>query len=411
MSENIKTIEQAAAELKGQVTTAAKEAADTAVKVVKDSADAAMAEAQKALAAAKANDDEITKMATEYARNRGAHGGEAESIKGAFLRYVEAKDAEGKSIADKFKAFKETRKEFSFVLDEKAALDILTPGPTVGGPLPERRADIQGPLDEFDRVTTYIPGGSTTSNAHQFVRELAVIGGPGMVGEGELKPGLAITPELVTVPVRKMAVTIHMSEEVLEDMPRFVSYVQARANTLMNDLKDTQMLYGDNTGNNLQGVSPLATAFSAGTLRAANATGAHVLRAAIAHVRRLKEKCTAVFVNPDDLAQMEIDQSNGPLSQQIITFNGTGTPTIGRVPIVALDAVTAGTFIAGNFAGGVQYFDRKTRSLRIYDQNGTDAEHNMVLVVIEERGVQEVYRNKAFVKGTLAAGITALKAA
>lgn len=406
MSEQVKTIEEAVKKVTESAQTAAKAAADAAVADVKKVADAATAEAAKAL-------EEVGEMALKLARMAGGDGGRQEEVKGSFLRFVEKtqKDSNDKdfTIAQRLKAIKGTGKNISFDIDEKAALDILTPSPTVGGPLPERRDGIQGPLDEFDRVVNFVPGGTTTSTAHQYVRELSVIGGPGMVGEGELKPGMAITTEMVTAPVRKIAVTLHLSEEVLDDMPRFVSYLQARANTAVSDLKDAQLLFGDGTGNNLTGISTLAQQFSAGPLRKANAGNADVLRAAIAQIRRLKERCTAIFINPDDMAQMELDLDSA--GRPIITRNPTTLiAAIGSVPVIELDAVPVGSFLCGNFAGGAQYFERKGRTVRVYDQNGTDAEHNMVLVIIEERGVLEVYRNKSFVKGTYAAGKAALAA-
>lgn len=400
-------IKAAADKLKAEVKTTATEAATEAVKEVKTTADTAATDAKKAL-------EEIDKMALVIARKGGKLEGDDDKVKGSFLRFAEKADDKGKTLADKFKAFKENRKEIFINLDEKAALDILTPTGAAGGPLPQRNETILTPNDvDITRVGSYIPGGNTTSSAHTYVREKSVVGGPGMVGEGELKPGMKIETETVTTAVKKLAVTIHMSEEVLDDMPRFVSYVQARAGEMMDDLKDQQQLYGDNTGNNLQGVSPLAVPFSAGTLRIpgdAPATNADVLRAAVAHVRRLKERCTAIFINPDDAAQMELERDTYGRAY-LAALPGRDQLTIGRVPVIETDAVPVGNFICGNFRSGVQYFDRKARSLRIYDQNGTDAEHNMVLVVIEERGVQEIYRNKAFVKGTFAAGKTALKAA
>jgi HK97 family phage major capsid protein len=406
MSENVKTIEEAVKKVTESAQTAAKAAADAAVADVKQVAEAATAEAQKAMT-------EVGEMALKLSRLAGGDGGRQEEVKGSFLRFVEQtqKSKSGKeyTIAERLKAIKGSGSNFSFDIDEKAALDILTPGPTVGGPTPDRRDGIQGPLDEFDRVVNYVPSGTTTSNAHQYVRELSVIGGPGMVGEGELKPGMAITTEMVTVPVRKLAVTIHMSEEVLDDMPRFVSYVQARANTMMNDLKDVQLLFGDGTGNNLVGISTQAQQFSAGPLRKANATNVDVLRAGVAQIRRLKERCTAIFANPDDVTQMELDLDAA--GRPILTSTpGQPIATIGRIPVIELDAVPVGSFLMGNFANGAQYFERKGRTVRVYDQNKDDAEHNMVLVVIEERGVLEIPRNKSFVKGTYAAGKAALAA-
>jgi HK97 family phage major capsid protein len=397
-------------EVKGEAEKAGKDAAETAVKEVKTTAETAAADAKKAM-------EEIDKMALAMARNAGGDGGRQEQVKGAFLRFIEKKekqrDGSEASLADRIKSFKENRQQIAFELDEKAGLDILTPTTAAGGPLADRRDGILPPNDvDVTRVGSYIPGGTTTSNAHQYVREDSVIGGPGMVGEGELKPGMALTTTVVTAPVRKLAVTIHMSEEVLDDMPRFVSYIQARAQELMSDLKDQQQLYGDGTGNNLQGVSTVATNFSAGPLKLPAGiapTNADVLRAAVAHVRRLKERCTAIFINPDDAAQMELER-DAYGRPYLAALPGRDIATIGRVPVVETDAVPAGSFICGNFANGVQYFDRKARSLRIYDQNKDDAEHNMVLVVIEERGVQEIYRNKAFVKGTFQAGKTALAA-
>ena len=404
MSENVKTIEQAAAELKGQVQTAATDAANTAVLAVKTTAEAATAEAAKALAenATLATAQAATQKHLDALDIRVKHSYGADNAAGSFLEEL-------KSHGEQLQGRKHGQ-SVEFTLSTKGANDMLSPAAAPGRVIsPVRLPGIIGPPNQITHVRPLIAGGQIGAPSFTYLRESGFIGLPAMTAEGATKPQVGITMQEVVGQVKKVAAYFKMSSELMNDFPSLASYLTGRVDEKIKQVEDVQLLFGDNTGQNLQGISPLAQAINFGTLRATRAGIIDVVRAAAAQVRRSQFRCTDILMNPDDLAALELQKdANG---QYLLPTLLTGTlPTIGRVRLVEVDAMTAGSFLAGAFDLGAQVFEREGLTMRFFDQNEDDAITNKVTCVIEERLVQAVYRPEAFVKGTYVAGIAALSA-
>ena len=394
-------IKAAADRLKTEVTATAekagKDAAELAVKEVKALADEAKAAADTLATAQAATQKHLDALDIRLKHSYGA-----DSAAGAFL-------AELKGHGEQLQGRKRGQ-TVEFALSTKGVNDMLSgavaPGRVIS---PLRLPNIIGPVNQITHVRPLIAGGQIGAPSLTYLRESGFIGAPAMTAEGTTKPQVGVTMTEVVGQVKKVAAYFKMSSELMNDFPSLASYLTSRVDEKIKQVEDVQLLFGDNTGQNLQGISPLAQAFSAGALRATRAGIIDVIRAAAAQVRRSQFRCTDILMNPDDLAALELTKdANG---QYLLPTLLTGTlPTIGRVRLVEVDAMTAGSFLAGAFDLGAQVFEREGLTMRFFDQNEDDAITNKVTCVIEERLVQAVYRPEAFVKGTYVAGIAALSA-
>lgn len=407
MAEDVKTIEQAAVQLKAQVQTAATEAANAAVSEVKGT----LAEVKTAVdgfvptlkqitdAQAQFAKD-IDKLAVEAARNGGSKaGGPGED---EFLKAYTG-------VVEKVKS-RERGASVEFVLSSKAAVTMLTGATLPGRLIPTQTGPLVGRENVFQHVRDLIAPGNLTGNTLTYPRAIGIEGAPAITAEGQKKPQMSFTFEEVIAPVKKIPVYFKLSTEIVADASAFVSYMRAQAAEAIKDVEDTELLYGDNTSTHLQGIIPLAATFDASGIKVTNVQRIDILRLAVAQVRRAKFRATAIMMHPDDVAALELtkDLNGDYLLPTVLT--GMLPMMVGRVQIIEVDAMNEGEFLVGAFDRGAQVFEREGLTIRIFDQNEDDAVKNLVTVVLEERLMQAVYRPASFVKGTFAAAITAANA-
>jgi HK97 family phage major capsid protein len=400
MLEEVKTIEQAAAQLKNDIKGVAEEAAKTAVKEVAGTVADVKSQVEGFAPKLKQIQDDFDKFALEVARNGGSQGKAGEPNGDEFLKEYTAN-------LDKVKS-RERGQAVEFNLSQKAAVVMLTGATLPGRIIPSQTGPLVGRENVFQHVRDLIAPGTITGPTLTYPRAIGIEGGPATTGEGQKKPQMSFTFEEVIGTVKKIPVYFKISTELAADAPAFVSYMQAQAAEAIKDVEDQQLLYGDNTGTNLQGIMPLATPFSGtGVAKVPNAQKIDVLRLAIAQVRRAKFRATAIMLNPDDCADLELqkDAEGRYLLPTILTGL---MPQIGRVQIIEVDAILPGEFLVGAFDRGAQVFEREGLTIRIFDQNEDDAIKNLLTVVLEERLMQAVYRPNSFVKGNFDTAIAAI---
>jgi HK97 family phage major capsid protein len=393
--------ERLKAEAKTTAETAGKAAAELAVAEVKGELSGVKSGLDEIKASLKSQSDDIDKLALDAARNGGskAEGSAKDNYAGAFF----------KEYSDKLSAIKSRQRgqAVEFDLSEKAAVNMLTPGTLPGTVLPNARGEFLPLPITPTHVRELLSSGTIDGKTLEYPRAVAQEGGPAVTAEGAKKPQMSFTFESIVAQVKKIAVYFKLSTEMVADAPAFVSYMQAQAMEAVKDVEDAELLYGDGGSTHLQGIYPLATAFSPGTITVPNATRIDVLRLAVAQVRRAKFRATAIMLNPDDCAALELtkDEEGRYLLPTILT--GT-LPNIGRVQIIEVDAILPGEFLVGAFDRGAQCLQREGLTIRMFDQNEDDAVKNMVTVVIEERLINLVYRPASFVKGDFETAIDAV---
>lgn len=243
-------------------------------------------------------------------------------------------------------------------------------------------------------VRDILPIGQTSSPTIWMPYESATTNGIARVAEGGLKPQSDFTPSVVKWPVEKIATWIKFSEEILEDMPQFTTYLTTRWLELLKQAEDQKLLYGTGSSD-IKGLTVSAAAY-VDTLASSVVDRYMVLDAAVTQVLTANFTPNYILLHPTDV--MLLRQTRDTTGAPYFFYGGmnSGPLQIGGATIIPTPAVTLGDFLVGDFNMGAQIWDRKSANITFYDQNEDDAKYNLILAVIEERLALVTYQSTAF---------------
>ena len=258
-------------------------------------------------------------------------------------------------------------------------------------------------------VRQLLAQGSTQSEVVRFVRETAYDNGAAPVAQGGLYPESDFDLTAEDANVRKIGTYFRISEEMLADTAQLTSYLSARAPEKLLTVEDAQLLYGNGSGQNIEGINSIATAFAAGSFAAAvpAANQFDVLTVAINQLALVNYTADYIMLSPTDFTKILLLKAttNEYLKDQV--YQGL-TPNFLGVPVVVNTAVTAGTYLVGNFALGTQMWVRENLALEFFREDGINVREGFVTVRLTERIALTNYAPLAFVGGTFSTDIAAI---
>ena len=263
---------------------------------------------------------------------------------------------------------------------------------------------IQGAPRQNLLIRDLIPTTPVTGTSFTYFKELLHTMGAGMVAEGMAKPTSNVTFEQVTDIVKKIAVWMPVTDEALDDVPQLYSYIQELLRYDLELKREGQLLKGDGTGNNLNGIMTQATVFDPALSKATD-TAIDTVRRAIYQARK-QSKLAADAVVMSDLDWMNIElQKDGENRYLFANLQGLVTPVLWGRPIVASDSMdegdgstTGGEFLTGSFQRGARIYDRMGFTIKVGMIND-DFIKNQRAILVEERLGLAVRKKFAFVKG------------
>ena len=265
----------------------------------------------------------------------------------------------------------------------------------------QRVAGIIAPPDRRMTIRDLLMPGQTNSNSIEYVKETGFTNNAAMVAETTAKPYSDLTFDMTSTAVRTLAHLFKASRQIMDDAPALRSYIDGRARYGLQFKEEAQLLKGDGTGQNLLGLQPQATAFNPAFVPQ-DSTPIDRLRLAVLQVVLAEYPATGFVLNPVDWAAIELTKDN---EGRYIIANPQGSisPTIWGLPVVATQAQTLGTFLTGAFNMAAQIFDRMEIEVLLSSENADDFEKNMISIRAEERLALAVYRPEAFVTGAVSA--------
>jgi HK97 family phage major capsid protein len=262
---------------------------------------------------------------------------------------------------------------------------------------------IQPGIRQELRIRDLLTAIPVTGQNYTYFRELLHTRGAAPVAEGGTKPTSDVTFEAATDRVKKIAVWMPVTEEALSDVPQMQGYVQE---LLRYDLKleeENQILKGDGTGENLNGLMTQATTYSAALTKAGD-TSIDIVRRGIYQVRK-QSKLSADGVVMSELDWMNIElQKDGENRYLFANLQGLVTPILWGRPVITSDSMdegdadAGGEFLIANFARAAILFDRMTYLFKMGLINDMFIK-NMIALLAEERLGLGVRRKEALVKG------------
>ena len=247
-------------------------------------------------------------------------------------------------------------------------------------------------------VRDLIAPGQMDGSTLEYVKETGFTNNAGMVSETVKKPESTLKFDLVTTSARVIAHYMKASRQILSDASQLASIIDNRLRYGLAYKEEQQLLTGDGTGQNLLGIIPQATAFSAPFDPAGTETVIDSLRLALLQSELAEFASTGIVLNPTDWARIELLKDT---TGRYIIGNPQGTlaPTLWNRPVVATQAISVDKFLCGAFQQGAQVFDRWQARVEVATENEDDFTKNMVTILAEERLALAVYRPEAFVYG------------
>lgn len=259
---------------------------------------------------------------------------------------------------------------------------------------PERRLTVR------DLITP----GRMDGNVLEYVQETGFTNRAATVAEGARKPTSDVQFELKNTSARVIAHWVKASRQIMSDAPQLASYIDGKLRYGLAYAEEQQLLNGDGLGQNLLGIIPQATAYSA-PLTLTGATTLDTLRLAMLQAVLAEFPATGHVLNPIDWAGVELTKDAD--GRYIIGQpQGVASPTMWGLPVVTTQAITSGKFLTGAFKLGAQLFDRWQARVEVATENEDDFVNNLVTILAEERLALAVYRPEAFVYGNITPVVT-----
>ena len=380
---------------------------------------------------AKASKEDIESLRTELVEGRIKQMHQLnESLKGQGIAIKalmkQGVKAEPKNISDQVKAALEANKENLEGLKhkssaQKSSFDFEVKAPATmtfanvsGGNIP-----VEDRLEGFNTIPSrqvrfldVLSKRTTTSNVVSWVHQANKDGAAGTTGEGTAKNQIDFDLVVTSESIKKLTAYIKVSTEMLDD----ISWIQSEINSeLMRELLkavESQAYSGDGTGNNLNGVRTVATAFAAGTFANTvdNANEVDVLAVAINQIKIAEhDSPNYIFMHPSDVTALKLVKLSTSDKRYIDRLMLVGsTLRMDGIPIIETTLVTQGQYLVGDF--GLSMLVTK-EGIRI--DIGLDADDftkNLRTIIAEWRGLTLVKNNDrtAFVAGTFATDKTAI---
>ena len=337
-------------------------------------------------------DEEFARIEQRLARGGGSEPDAQKSIGEQFVE------------GDGFKAFQETgfaKSARGADLKIKATLTSLTTDAagSVGDAIaPTRMPGIMPLPQRRMTVRDLISPGRMDGNSLEYVKETGFTNGAGMVAEGAEKPSSDIKLDLVTTSAKVIAHWMKASKQVLDDISQLRSIIDQRLLYGLAYKEEQQLLKGDGTGQNLHGIIPQATAYSA-AFTPTDGTAIDTIRLMMLQAALAEYPSTGIVLHPTDWARIELTKDAG--GNYIIGVpQGSIGPSLWNLPVVATQAITVDKALVGAFRLGAQVFDRWDARIETAYVND-DFIKNLVTILAEERLALAVYRPEAFIYADL----------
>ena len=324
---------------------------------------------------------------------------------------VRGQPGEGKSFIDLVKGHDEykglqqktvQRAEIEITKGDLASMKE-TKVTSAGIVAPNYDPTIQPGIRQELRIRDLLTAIPVSGQQYTYFRELLHTRGAGPVAEGGTKPTSNVTFEPATDRVKKIAVWMPVTDEALDDVPQLLGYIRE---LLRYDLKleeEAQILKGDGTGENLNGLMTQATTYSAALTKAGD-TPIDIVRRAIYQVRK-QSKLSADGVVMTELDWMNIELHKDAQNRYLFAnLQGLVTPVLWGRPVITSDSMdegdadTGGEFLVANFARAATLFDRMSFLFKMGLINDMFIKNERALLVEERLGLG-VRRREALVKG------------
>lgn len=290
-----------------------------------------------------------------------------------------------------------------------------SPGSGTGGAFLTTPQVVPGVVNKlFQRlsVNALLPQGQTNGNTVRYIVEGTATSGAAGVAEGGAKPQSTLALSTTDESVKKLATSLVVSDEMLEDDAQVASYINGRLSLFVQIKRENSLVRGAGT-NDLVGIMDSARGiniYAGGT--AAGNKAVQLFKALNGTRGSSFLEPDAIIIHPTDWQEIRLltDSAGqffggGPFqgpygSGQNVAASGQVTGAddyLWTKPVVVTTALgNAGTALVGCFSQAAQVFNRSGISVEATNSHDDYFLNNLVAIRAEERLALAVYRPAAF---------------
>lgn len=237
----------------------------------------------------------------------------------------------------------------------------------------------------------------TTSGSVDFARQTTRTNAAAPVAESAAKPYSTYAWEQVSTPVRTIAHLAKITRQAMDDAVQLRGEVEQEMRYGLRYTEEDQLLNGDGTGQNIDGLIANATAYAAAFDPAGTETGIDLIRLGILQAELALYPVDGIVISTTDFTRIELlKDADG--RYLIGDPQGNLAPRLWGRSVVATPAMAVDKFLVGAFKLQTLY-DRMQPEVLISSENATDFEENLYTMRCEERIALGVKRPAALIYG------------
>ncbi|MGA9651877.1 phage major capsid protein [Pedobacter sp.] len=228
----------------------------------------------------------------------------------------------------------------------------------------------------------------------EYPYEVGTEGGVGIQTEGSAKAQIDFDLDFRTGTPKTIAVFARTTMQSVEDIPYLASYLARRMSDKWYDFEDNQILNGNNTGNNFNGLLNQATAYTKTT--GTGSTYFEFLADAMAQLKNTHYAPGGIVLNSLDLVRLVTYKStDGTFNHPGLIYGPDGILRFFGAQIVESSAIARLTGLVGDMRQ-VDLAVRQALNFAVSYEDGNNFTTNKVTYRLEGREALLVYDAKAF---------------
>ena len=246
-----------------------------------------------------------------------------------------------------------------------------------------RDPNVNGLPGRTPRIRNLLTVLSTRSGNVEYVNQTARDNQAAPQVEGQLKAESSYAWELRDLPIRTIAHWTKASVQVLSDAPQLRSIIDTELRYGLALAEDAQLLNGDGTGANLNGLVTNATAY-ADPLTLASPTMIDTVGTGMLQVTLADYMPNGIVMHPSDWMRIRL-LKDADDKYLLGDPQSNPNPLLFGLPVVATTAMEADKFLIGDFRAAATLYDREGANVALSTEDGDNFVRNMVTIRCEER--------------------------
>lgn len=276
----------------------------------------------------------------------------------------------------------------------------LTTGAASGGPIDVPMRDQTNMLPQTRLpVRALLNVIATDSGTVEYASQTTRTNNAATVAEGAAKPESTYEWELKNIPTRVIAHFTKASNQIMSDAPQVQGMIDSELRYGLTLVEEQQLLFGNNTGSNLDGFTPNAEVYDATTLAGYTpATNIDTIGVGILQCTLADYMPTGMVLHPSDWWAMRLlKDTDGKYllgdPQTVVA------PSLFGLPVIVTKSMTAGSFLVGDFMSAGTLYDRWAPRVEVGFEND-DFTKNLITIRAENRLALAVKNGDALVYGS-----------